>query len=188
MRRGGARIAGVAVQLLLALVAAAIPLRASSAETDALLERRVKAAFLYQFIPYVEWPAPPAAPDAPVVIAVVGSDDVVAEINGVIGGRTASGRPVTVRRWREADLQTGPSVVYVRREESGRLPAIARAAQATGTLVVSESETGLKQGSMINFQIAEGRVRFDVALPHVETAGLRISSRLLAVAREVRSP
>lgn len=159
----------------------------SAAETDPLLERRVKAAFLYQFIPYVEWP--PAAlgpPDAPIVIAVVGSDEIVEELTAVIGGRTKKDRSVIVRRWRDSDLSGGPHIVYVRRQESARLPAIARAAQLSGTLVVSETEGALGQGSMINFQIVEGRVRFDVALPSVETAGLRISARLLAVARDVR--
>lgn len=182
----GARVAGVVTQLLLALCSATVAARAMAADSDALLERRVKAAFLYQFIPYVEWPA--GAPDAPIVIAVVGDEGVVSELTTVIGGRTAQNRPVVVRRWREADLHGGAAIVYVRREESARLPAIARAAQQTATLVVTEHETALKQGSMINFQVVEGRVRFDVALGTVESAGLRISSRLLAVAREVRTP
>jgi hypothetical protein len=182
-----ARLAGVVMQLVLALCGNALVPRALAAESDALLERRVKAAFLYQFIPYVDWPSGAHAPDAPIVIAVVGDDSVASELTTVIGGRTAKNRPVVVRRWRESDLQGGVAIVYVRREESARLPAIARAAQQTATLVVSEHEAALKQGSMINFQIAEGRVRFDVALAPVEAAGLRISSRLLAVARDVRT-
>ena len=185
----GARLAGVVLQLVIALCGAALVTRAAAADNDALLERRVKAAFLYQFIPYVEWPlGRHSAVDTPIVIAVVGPESVVAELTTVIGGRTAKDRPIVVRRWREADLQGGVAIVYVRREESARLPAIARAAQATATLVVSEHESALSQGSMINFQIVEGRVRFDVALGAVESAGLRISSRLLAVARDVRTP
>jgi hypothetical protein len=171
------------------LFASLVAMRAGATESDAVLERRVKAAFLYQFIPYVDWPsAPVAAQDAPIVIAVAGSDDVVKELTSVIGGRMAKERPVTVRRWRESDLAGGPGIVYVRREENARLPAISRAAQATGTLVVTETDNALSNGSMINFQVVDGRVRFDVALTTVESAGLRISSRLLAVAREVRSP
>ena len=181
------RTGGIAARVLVVVWLAVLAPRTNAAEPDPQLERRVKAAFLYQFIPYVEWP--PSAlgpPDLPIVIAVVGSDETVAELAGVIEGRTTKDRPVVVRRWRESDLAGGPHIVYVRRQESARLPAIARAAQATGTLVVSESEGALGQGSMINFQIVDGRVRFDVALAPVETAGLRISSRLLAVARDVR--
>lgn len=186
--RGRPRAAGVAVQVL-ALVAIALSASVSrAADPEPALERRVKAAFLYQFIPYVEWPPATLGPqDAPIVIAVAGSDETVAELTDVIGGRTTKGRPVIVRRWRESDLAGGAHIAYVRRSESARLPAIARAAQASGTLVVSETEGALGQGSMINFQIVDGRVRFEVALPPVEAAGLRISSRLLAVARDVRS-
>lgn len=185
---GCARAAGIAARLLVVVTLGVLASRANAAEPDPVLERRVKAAFLYQFVPYVEWP--PSAlgpPDSPIVIAVVGSDETVAELADVIGARTTKDRRVVVRRWREADLAGGPHIVYVRRQEAARLPAIARAARASGTLVVSESEGALGQGSMINFQIVDGRVRFDVALSPVETAGLRISSRLLAVARDVRS-
>ena len=95
-------------------------------------------------------------------------------------------RPVVVRRWRESDLSGGPHIVYVRQQDRARIPAIARAAQTSGMLVVSEIDGALGQGSRSTFRIVDGRVRFDVALTAVETAGLRISSRLLAVARDVR--
>ena len=184
---GGARL-GVFLHVLVLLWAAILAPGAQGADTDSTLERRVKAAFLFQFLPYIERPLPPRGPsDAPFVIAVVGGEDIVAEFGAVIGGRTVAEKPVVVRRWRESDLNGGPHIVYVRRSESARLPIIARAAQATATLVVTESDGALGQGSMINFQIVDGRVRFDVALDAIEAAGLRISSRLLAVARNVRS-
>jgi hypothetical protein len=169
-----------------ALSLPAIALAQSS--EDSALERRVKAAFIYQFIPYVEWP-PKAFPDAetPIVVSVVGSEQAVGELQEVIGKRSAQGRPLLVRRWRDSDAQGGPHVVYVTRSHADRLPAVARAAQANGMLVVSEQETGLDQGGMINFRLVDGKVRFDVALGPAERAGLRISSRLLAVAQTVRS-
>jgi hypothetical protein len=160
---------------------------ASPLDAEGALERQVKAAFLYQFIPYVQWPASAFdQPDSPVIVAVAGPEAIVAELADVIGRRSAQDRPVVVRRWRESDEQGGAHVVYVTRFEAARLSAIARAAQATGTLVVSESENALNQGSMINFRLVDGRVRFDVALAPAEKAGLRISSRLLTVAQAVR--
>lgn len=153
------------------------------------LERRVKAAFLYQFVPYVEWPERlQVQPDSPIVIAVAGSDAAVAELDQVIGQRSAGAHPVVVRRWRESDLQGGPHVVFVTRAQAERIAAIARAGQAHGMLVVAEHENALDQGAMIAFRLVDGRVRFDVALGPVERAGLRISSRLLTVAQWVRSP
>lgn len=173
---------------LLWLALAAFPPASRSAEIDLSLDRKVKAAFLYQFIPYVQWP-PQASParDAPFVIAVLGSDETIADLNEVIGGRTVEGRPVVVRRWRDSDIQGGVHIVYVRRGDTARVAAIARAAQAAGMLLVTEAEGALNLGSMINFHIVDGKVRFDVALPVLEKAGLRVSSRLLAVAHDVRS-
>ena len=174
--------------MLVCLALAAWSSSSRSAEVDLSLERKVKAAFLYQFIPYVQWP-PQAigSRDAPFVIAVLGSDDTIADLTEVIGGRTVEGRPVVVRRWRDSDAQGGVHIVYVRRVDTARVAAIARAAQAAGMLLVTEAEGALNQGSMINFHIVDGKVRFDVALPVVEKAGLRVSSRLLAVAHDVRS-
>lgn len=184
----GAREALRRALLLLVVVAAGLgPRAALAAETDIALERRVKAAFIYQFIPYVEWP--PRAlplPDSPIVIAVVGPEGAVAELEEVVGKRNVQGRPVLIRRWRDSDTQGGPHIVFVTRTEERRLPAIARAAQSYGALVVSEHDGALEQGGMINFRLVDGRVRFDIALGPVERAGLRISSRLLTVAQSVR--
>lgn len=172
--------------LLLALVA---PAMAAELRDESDLERRVKAAFIYQFIPYVEWPAKAFADgEAPIVVAVVGSEQAVAELQDVIGKRAAQGRPVVIRRWRDGDLNGGAQVVFVTRAQRERLPAIAGAAQASAALVVAEQDNGLDQGAMINFRLVDGRVRFDVALGTAEHAGLRISSRLLAVAQSVRPP
>jgi hypothetical protein len=169
----------------LALVSAISPARA--ADSDSALEQRVKAAFIFQFIPYIEWP-PRAHRDAesPIVVAVAGPEPAIAEIEEVIGKRAAHGRPVIVRRWRDSDAQGGVHVVFVTRAEAARLPAIARAAQTAGALVVSEQDAALEQGGMINFRLVDGKVRFDIALAPAERAGLRISARLLTVAQSVR--
>lgn len=172
---------------LLTWIAFAFAGFAFAADGEPTLERQVKAAFLYQFIPYVEWP-PRLHRDgeSPIVIAVAGPDATANELEQTIGKRTALGRPVVVRRWRDGDTAGVPHIVYVTRAEAARLPAIAKSAQASGTLVVSEHEGALDQGGMINFRIVDGRVRFDVALAPVERAGLRISARLLTVAQSVR--
>jgi hypothetical protein len=185
------RRAGVAARAALALAwlaLAAVTALAQTTPGETDLERRVKAAFLYQFIPYVNWPEKAqAAPDAPIVIAVVGSEAAVVELNEVIGPRSIGPRPVVVRRWRDSDAQGGPHVVFVTRALADRTAAVARAAQAHGMLVVAEHENALEQGAMIGFRLVEGRVRFDVALGAVERAGLRISARLLTVAQSVRA-
>lgn len=148
-------------------------------------EPSVKAAFLYKFAGYVEWPANAfPAHDSPVIIGVAGSDEVASELERMVPGRNVNGRLVLVRRMREGEAPRGIHVVFVARGEPNAR-AFIRAAQQQGSLVVTESERGLELGSAINFVPAEDRIGFEVSLEAAERSGLRISSRMLAVARRV---
>jgi hypothetical protein len=151
----------------------------------AATERGVKAAFLYKFLAYVEWPAGTfARDDQPIVVGLLGADDLQAELADVVRGRTVDERPIEVRRLRPGDPLAGVHVLFVGASERARIAALSRAAR--GTLVVTESEDALDLGSAINFVVIEGRVRFEVALAAVDRAGIKLSSRLLAVAQNVR--
>jgi len=173
-----------------ALLGSAEPLRAQEVPLlpGVASERSIKAAFLYKFLSYVEWPPTAfAQPDAPIVIGVMGTDEIAAELVQVIGNRTVNNRPVVVRRMREADNLAGLHVLFIGHIEPARVASIARAAQQRAILTVSDVPGALDHGVMIDFVLLEGRVRFDIALDAAEKAGLRVSSRLLAVAREVRA-
>jgi hypothetical protein len=176
----------LALALLGTALALAPPSPARADEESTALERRVKAAFLYKFAGYVEWPA--AAFDsaqAPVNIAVMGDDAIAAELEQLVVGRTSGGRPVAVRRIESLD-DSGPlHILFIGRSESGRLRSLIRGAGTRAVLIVTETPGALAMGSMINFVLADGRVRFEVALAAVEKRGLSLSSRLLAVARSV---
>ena len=178
------------MRLLAALAAAwsllvpALPALAQAPAVEAQ-EHEVKAAFLSKFPAFVEWPTRPG-PDVPFVIAVAGADDVAAELRRLTEGRRHDGRPVEVRELADAQGAMGAHMVFVGRSAAARLPAIVRGLGGRAALLVSESPGALEQGSMINFVLADSRVRFDVALDNAEAARLRISARLLAVARNVR--
>lgn len=150
-------------------------------------ERTVKAAFVYKFLSYVEWPADAfGAPGAPLVIGVVGADEFAVELTDLVRGRTVNDHPIEVRRVRPSDPLTGLNVLFIGAAEQARLAALARAAATRGVLTISEGEGGLDRGSVINFVLIDGRVRFEVSLEAAERAGIRLSSRLLAVAHFVR--
>lgn len=156
-------------------------------EVDAPFARRVKSAYLFNFLSYVEWPARAFADSAsPLVVGVLGTDEAVAEVKEMVAERLVDGRAVVVRRLRDGDALSGVHLLYVTRPETARTSALAPAARASATLVVTEAENALDLGSAINFRLVGGRVRFDVALAPIEQAGLRVSSRLLAVAQTVR--
>ena len=152
------------------------------------LEHEVKAAYLFRFLAFVEWPqASFLRPDSPIVIGVLGDEEVLEELRGIVPGRVVQGRPVAAVRValdsRQGASLAGVHVLFVGREASAQL---ARLGPTRGILVVSDAERGLDQGAVVNFVRAEGRVRFEVAVDAAERRELRISSRMLAVASSVR--
>lgn len=153
----------------------------------AITERGVKAAFVYKFLGYVEWPPSAfAQAESPVVVGVMGADDLAGELADAVRGRTVGSRAVEVRRVKPGDLLTGLQALFIGASERARIGTIARAALAHNILVITESEDALDHGSVINLLVVDGRVRFEVSLDAAERAGLKLSSRMLAVAHLVR--
>lgn len=149
-------------------------------------EQQIKAAFLYKFLAFVEWPASVfARPDTPLVIGVIGAELVGDELAQATGQRQVNGRAVVVRKLQPGEPVGGLHVLFVGRAETARAPALLARARGQPLLVVSETDDVFAQGSTINFLVVGDKVRFDVALGPAEQAGLKISARLLAVARRV---
>lgn len=148
------------------------------------LEHEVKAAYLFRFLSFIEWPAQSfAGPDAPLVIGVLGAGEVRASLEAAVRGRSVQGRPVMVRALKEGERPAGLHMVFVGRAAASQ---IARLAGAPALLIVGESEGALEHGAMVNFVLVDGRLRFEVAPEQAERRGVRISSRMLAVAQAVR--
>jgi hypothetical protein len=156
---------------------------AQSGIDAATAERRVKAAFLYRFVDYVEWPeAAFASAAAPVVIGILGDDRLADELARIVAGRTAGARPFAIRKLGgDAPVTAGVHVLFVAGED-GRPPPVAATA---AVLVVGEADGALEHGYTINFVLVDEHVRFDVSLGDADRRGLRLSSRLLAVAHAV---
>lgn len=149
-------------------------------------EYRIKAAFLYKFGGYVEWP--PSAfptPTSALTIGVLGADLLATELQTLVDQRTIGGRPVVVRVLQPGDSLDGVHVVFVGATGEDALADVLAATEGHAVLTVTESDAGLDSGSAINFLVLDGKIRFDVALEPVEARHLKISSRLLAVARRV---
>ena len=174
-----------------ALFAVAIGLLAQNAwsqEDAERLEQRVKAAFLYKFAGYVDWPASSfARPDMPVTVAVVGADTVAAELGQMVIGRTVNDRPIVVKRLKPGESLAGVHILFVGGTEGVRVQQLAQNAQPRSILTVTESEGALTQGSVINFVVSDRRVRFEISLESAEKSRLKLSSRLLTVAQQVRT-
>jgi hypothetical protein len=174
------------VVLLNGILRASLALLAGAVTATALAqpatEPAVKAAFLYRFAGYVEWPEPVPAPDTPFVIGTLAADEVAAELGRILPGRTVAGRPVVVKILKEGESLQGVGMLFIGAAERNPRNAI-RAAQQQRILVVTEGS--LDAGAAINFVSAENRIGFEVSLDAAERTGHRISSRMLAVARRV---
>lgn len=178
---------GMSLTLSLALAIAPPPVRAALPAGGAVLpERSIKAAFLYKFLGYAEFPASAFADaSAPLVIGVAGADELAADLARIVAGRAVQGRAVVVRPLREQDPLAGLHLLFLGGDDPARLRTALRALGASPTLVVTESQQGLQQGSVINFRIVEERVRFDVSLEAADRSSVKLSSRLLTVANHV---
>ena len=166
-------------------VGSTAPARAQSLASSTPIERRVKAAFLFKFLGYAEFPANAFADaGAPLTIGVVDADDLAAELVRIVAGRTAGGRPIVVRRLAEPDIGTPVHMLFVGGPDVARVGRMLR--QANTLLTVTETDNAMPQGSTINFHVVDERVRFDVALDVAERNGIKLSSRLLTVANHVQ--
>lgn len=173
----------IAGTLMLLLAGASSP-RAAQSDPQAT-EYQVKAAYLYKFIGYVEWPSrAQGAPDAPLTIGVIGADGLADELQQAVAGRTIQGRAISVRKLGNGDPVAGLQILFIGRTVSD-IAGLLAAARESDVLTVTESDDAFALGSVINFVVVQDKIRFDIALQSAEHAHLRISSRLLAVARKV---
>lgn len=173
-----------ALLLALAFVLAFVLGPGLAGAQTAASEAGVKAAYLFKFLAYVEWPttALPVA-GAPFVIGVVEAEAVHEDLLLAVAERQVSGHPVVVRKLLRDDNLDGVHALFI-----GRGAARARwleRVKGRPLLLVTDAAQGLESGSMINFVTADGRVRFEASQAAAEGAGLRLSARLLAVAERV---
>jgi hypothetical protein len=174
--------------LLLALAFAIAPCRA--AEDAALAVQRIKAAFLYKFAAYVEWPASAfPQPATPIVIETAGAEPIASELEQAVAGRSVGGRELQVRRLARGEPAGRAHILFIGADvEKPRAQELLAQAQGHPVLTVTDNGAEHPQGSVINFLAATDRVRFDISREAAEKNGLQLRSQLLAVARQVSSP
>ena len=154
-------------------------------------EYEVKAAFLYNFGRFVEWPAAEAADTParePFVIGVLGEDQFDGLLERMLRGKTVRDRPVVVKHFARVTDLDGTDVLFVAPSQQARLEAAlaAAAAKRPRTLTVGEGDDFTRRGGMIAFVVRDRKVRFEVNLAEAERSGLKISSELLKLAVLVR--
>ncbi len=136
----------------------------------------------------MQWPDGTfAKADTPITFGVIGDSVLADDLAKLVAGRTVDERALTVRRVKDGDPLDGVQVLFIGRAENTRLEHLARAAPGRPILMVTEAEGARAQGSIINFVVAEGRVRFAVSTENADKRSLKLSSRLLTVAQNMSS-
>ena len=177
----GNPFSGVALTLALLLTGPS-PLLAT---TDATQEYRVKGAFLYNFILFVDWPAAAFATDqSPFTIGILGKNPFGTTLES-LNSQSVKNRKIVVRSLASVEDAKECQLLFISASERSRLDQILTALHNTPVLTVSDLEGFVGDGGMIDFIILEDKVRFEINLKEALIAKLRISSQLLKLARDV---
>lgn len=169
----------------LAAIRLVCPAAAQTPGPSPTLEDEIKAAYLHNFTTFVEWPPLAfASTSAPLVMCLAADATFARALERIIAGETIGRRPLRLVVL-ETDNVARCHVLFVGRGGRDRTSRLIAAADKVPVLTVSDAPRFLQQGGMILFVLDNGRVRFDVNLGAAERAGLKVSSKLLRVARRV---
>lgn len=150
----------------------------------ALSEYQVKAAYLFNFLKFVEWPEDSFAdPLAPIVIGVVGEDPFGSALPEVIIGKTVQGRDLVLRKYHAGDDLRGAHLLFISVSERKQLPQILSTLRGSNVLTVADTEGFLDAGGMIQFLNENEQVHFAINADAVSKSRLKMSSKLLSLAK-----
>ena len=158
------------------------------AQPAAIKEYDLKAAFLYNFAQFVDWPPEAfAAADSPIVIGVLGEDPFGATLDELVSESPINGRRIVVRRYARVEEIDICHLLFVNVRNAARLKAAIGALNNRATLTVGDGDVFLDQGGMIQFVTRDNRINLRINLQAAMAAGLTLSSKLLRPAQIVTS-
>jgi hypothetical protein len=166
-------------------------LQRSAGQDSAPSEYQVKAACIYNFTKFVEWPPEAFPPErsSPFVIGVIGDDPFAGELERAIQNKEVGGRKFIVRHFRNADEVKSCQILFVSRSVRKSMTDILAAVSTLPVLTISETDRFVQAGGIINFVIEQNKVRFEINAEAAKKARLKISSQLLNLGRRYeRSP
>ena len=153
---------------------------------EAPTEYQVKAAYLFNFLKFVDWPDDLSTNvNARWVIGVVGENPFGDELAQAVSGKVVKGHLLEIKGFRDTDDPRACNILFVSASEKKRLPAILTALRGSSVLTVGDMDNFTESGGMIQFVIEDGHVRFSVDVGATGRARLKVSSKLLSLARTV---
>ena len=160
----------------------ALLMGASGARANELPEYRLKAAFVYNFMVFTEWPA---ATGNTLNLCIHGKDPFGTEMEG-LQGKLAATRKIAVQRKAAGESLKDCQAVFIAPSLIGSLPSILEGLKGQPALTLADSPGAMHKGVALNMGVAQGKVTFEANLQAARGAGLSLSSKLLRLATEVR--
>ena len=162
--------------------------RHAQAQSSKPTEYEVKAAYLYNFGRFVEWPSRTGMAQLHSFnICVVGQDHFGAALSNTLADETIAGKSVAIKRIQGAQEATNCQILFISTSEESQLKQILTVLKGSSVLTVSDMPQFSRQGGMVQFVLDGSRVRFEINLASAERAGLTLSSELLKLAVNVRN-
>ena len=147
-------------------------------------EYEVKAAYLYQFGKFIEWPESSLVRTGnDFAICTIGKDPFGPVLDAMISGRSVQGKKAVAKRLAAVNDASTCNILFISTSEQSHVMEILRIVEGKGILTVADMSNFVSQGGMINFQMEQNRVRFEINMPAVERSNLKVSSQLLKVAK-----
>lgn len=160
---------------------------AQAAEPPALSEYQLKAAFLYNFAKFVEWPSRALPESSPsLTLCVLGEDPFGSDLDQTIEGKTINGKVLVSRRFKGIQGLEVCQILFISASERRRMGQILEALKDLSLLTISETDRFAKLGGVINFTMEQNKIRFEINVDAAERKGLKISSKLLKLAKVIR--
>lgn len=168
------------IVLVHALLLAAMPARAQAPPPS---EYQLKAAFLFNFAKFVEWPTQAFANDtAPFVIGILGDNPFAGDLVSTVAGKKINEHPITIQKLENAADTTKCHILFIGSSEKNRLPEIIEKLKGSAVLTVGDMERFIESGGIINFVQEASKIRFQINDGTAKAINLKISSKLLSLA------
>ena len=146
----------------------------------------VKAAFIYNFARFTEWPiAAFSSPSSPFLIGVTGDELMRQTVEAVVKGKAVGGRQLRTRPVKDEKDLGDIQMLFVGESSNSRVGELVKALKGQPVLTVGAVDRFCDRGGMINFLLEDNRVRFEIRVDATEQAGLKVSSRVLTLARTI---
>jgi hypothetical protein len=153
---------------------------------QSVTDDQVKAAYIFNFAKFIEWPPQVfSASGAPMTFCVLGRSPVVDELDSSMGGKSINGHTIMVKHLHAPDEIKDCHLIFLAASAGKQQQKLIQAAKGSAVLLVAETPGFARSGGTINFITESGRLLFEVNINAAESAHLKISSKLLALARIV---